>query len=110
MDRLVQDKLECVRKSGKIFVGKAGGYFPQHPDFIVYDECLIENNKVVFPTYEKKDIRIKQWEGGTHYYAYVGAFQVEWDGQKKWNTREEAQKYAGYFLYKLNHKSYEVSE
>ena len=110
MDRLLNDKLECVRKAGKIFVSKTGGYFPQHRDFIVYDECQIEDDRIIFPTYEEKDIRIKQWEGGSHYYAYVGAFQVEWEGESKWDTEELAMENAKSYLYFLNKKQYELKQ
>jgi len=40
--------------------------------------------------YSEKDISVKKWDGGTHYYARVGDWDVEIDGKRKWNTYEYA--------------------
>ena len=40
--------------------------------------------------FKESDIRIKQFQGGEHYYAYVGDMQVR-DGENfKWNSYKEA--------------------
>ncbi len=45
---------------------------------------------LVFPNFKKSDIRIRKYDYGSHYYAFVGDMQVR-DGDKlKWNTYEEA--------------------
>ena len=47
--------------------------------------------QLVFPHFRREDIRIKQFNGGRHWYAYVGDMQIRDGDQLKWNTKEAAQ-------------------
>ena len=60
----------------------------------------ITKDTLKFPetSYTEKDIKITQWKGGTHYYAKVGSTEIEHNGEKKFNTYEEANKYAKKFI------------
>ena len=58
--------------------------------------ATVYRDKLVFPNYTKKDIRISKWgDGGAHYYAKVGEIEVKEKDSKgevvmKWNSYEEA--------------------
>lgn len=73
---------------GAIYINCVGGYtFGLH-----YTQfCL--RKELVFPNFKESDIRIKQFSGGKHFYAYIGDIQVRgrWDrNEMKWNSRDEA--------------------
>ena len=86
--------LHDIQDNGQIWVNSKGGYNS------VFNEDMetqtIWRSELVFPEYKRDDIRIKQFQGGTHWYAYIGDLQVKTnDGQTlKWNTYEEAYKHA----------------
>lgn len=125
-EKVIKTKMDTLEKYGKIYVNKLGGYFPHTEDIEVIDEFETEDTRVVFPNYTEKDIRIKQWPGGTHYYAYVGDFQVKFDKDKipysikrydvvdgvvsKWNTEEDAKAAAKSFLWRLKDVQYKIKE
>ena len=93
LERLYQEvslaMLHKIQEDGRVHVNSVGGYN-------VFDESMetqtVWRTELVFPEYSKEDIRIKQFQGGTHWYAYVGDLQIKADnGQTlKWNTYEEA--------------------
>ena len=62
------------------------------------NETIIYRENYAFPNYSEKDIRVKKWDGGTHYYAYVGDFQVKDGDVLKWNTKDEAMRMAKKYL------------
>lgn len=106
---ILSAKMGAILKYGKIYISKVGGFFPHSDSITVLEETIIEDNRLVFPQYTKEDIRIKQWEGGKHYYAYVGDFQVtDIDGYKKWDSKEEAMQKAKWYLYKLKNEQYKI--
>lgn len=78
-----------IVENGETFINHVGGKtFSLDYDQFVWREHLI------FPDYKISDIRIKQFEGGSHFYAYVGDTQLR-DGDKlKWNTYNEAYNFA----------------
>lgn len=43
-----------------------------------------------WPVFSEKDIRIKKWPGGVHFYAYIGCVQVKADDVQKWDTESDA--------------------
>ena len=47
--------------------------------------------ELVFPNFKREDIRLKQFNDGRHWYAYVGDMQLRDGDCLKWNTREAAQ-------------------
>ena len=110
--KLIQDKLECVNKYGRIYVNKSGGYFPHHSaDLKVLEEYIVDNDSVIFPSYTDDDIKVVKWEGGKHYYAYVGDIWVKTkSGKEKFSTAKEAKEEAEYMVYKLNQKTFEIKE
>ena len=72
-------------QSGPIYINAYGGWHSggEYSDWLHSDQ-------LVFPDFGKEQIRIKQFDGGKHYYAYIGDLQIR-DGDKlKWDTYEEA--------------------
>ena len=56
--------------------------------------AVVKREKLVFPKFDKNDIRIEKFPYGAHYYAYVGDVQVKDGTTLKWNTYEEARRQA----------------
>ena len=46
--------------------------------------------QLVFPDFKKEDIRVRKFNGGQHWYAYIGDMQVRDGDRLKWNTQEAA--------------------
>ena len=108
-EKIFQTKKEAIDKYGKIYISKIGGFFPHSKDIEVLDE--FESNSVIFPNYSEEDIRVKQWENGTHWYAYVGDFQVITEKDvRKWDSKLEALKEAKYYLYKIRNESFKIKK
>lgn len=59
---------------------------------------------LTFPDEEKPsidDVRFIQWNGGEHWYAKIGKLDVvDVDNNQKWNTKEEAEKAAKWWIEK----------
>ena len=46
-----------------------------------------------------KDVRFIVWDSGVHYYAKIGKLDiVDKDGNRKWNTRAEAESAARWYI------------
>ena len=108
MDRIIMGKIETLHRYGKIYQNKVGGYFPHSDDIEVLEEMIVDSDSnIIFPSYTKDDIHIKQWADGTHWYAYVGDFWVhDYYGKKKFDRQKDAQEAAQWYLYKLNKKDF----
>lgn len=99
---------DTFNQYGRVAINKLGGCLPMTEDFEVVKEVEKDIEKIVFPNYSEKDIRVKQWQDGTHWYAYVGDYEVIYKGKRKWDTKEEANRIAKHFLYKLNRQGFET--
>ena len=82
-------QLDCLLKYGCLYINRKGGYhFPYKGDE-PYTQ-FVRRKELIFPDYEQKDIRVKQFPCGTHFYAYIGDLEVKDGDILKWNTYEEA--------------------
>lgn len=78
-------ELNDIRRDGQTYINPVGG-----STFDIQYTQWCRRNELVFPNYTESDIRIKQFDGGNHYYAYIGDMQLR-DGENiKWNTYEQA--------------------
>lgn len=85
-------QLDAIARYGEIYINKAGGYhFKCGTD--TYDQ-FVRRKEFVFPDYKQNEIRVKQFPGGTHFYAYVGDMQVRDGDILKWDTYEQAHRMA----------------
>ena len=93
-------RVDCIFRYGGMYVNEKGGGFPIRDGIEVIESRI--KTCLLFPEYSKKDITIKRWEGGVHYYATIGNHTViDAEGNQKWNTPEMAQRAAESFLLKL---------
>lgn len=78
-------QMKTLEQYGAIYINCVGGY-----TFGLQYNQFCRRKNMVFPNFKESDIRIKRFEGGEHYYAYIGDMQVR-DGNKlKWNSHDEA--------------------
>ena len=65
---------------------------------------ITERDTLTFPDEDKptmSDVRFIVWEGGTHTYAKIGKLDVvDAQGNQKWNTRQEAEVAARWYIEK----------
>lgn len=82
------------------------------PVFIMNPSCKIvetkESDELVYPEQTEwlmSDIRYMKWPEGTHWYAKISTYDVrDKDGNMKWNTKEEAESAAVWFVEQCNKK------
>lgn len=79
------NELETIREYGAVYINPAGG----HTHGIEYTQ-FCRRKELIFPCYTVDDIRIEQFKGGQHWYAYVGDMQVRDGDSLKWDTKPEA--------------------
>lgn len=77
--------LETIREHGAVYINPVGGQ-----TFDVEYSQFCRRKELVFPEYKREDIRVKQFNGGQHWYAYIGDTQVRNGDQMKWNTHDAA--------------------
>lgn len=78
-----------ISENGQTFVNCAGG-----KTFSLDYDQFVWRDDLVFPNYTMADIQIKRFEGGQHYYVYVGDTQLRMGDRLKWNTYNEAYDFA----------------
>ena len=78
-------EIKDIYRNGKTYINQVGGstFYLEYTQF-----C--RRNELVFPNFTEDDIKIRQFDGGRHYYAYLGDMQLR-DGENlKWNSYEQA--------------------
>lgn len=78
-------QMKTLKEYGAIFINCVGGY-----TFGLKYSQFCRRKNLVFPNFKESDIRIKKFQGGEHYYAYIGDMQVRNGDKLKWNGRNEA--------------------
>lgn len=93
-DSMTERQLAEINSGKELWFNDRGGwnYGLKNISAVVY------RDKILFPNYTEKDIRISKWGDGQHYYAKVGELEVKeiinGETVMKWNTRNEAYKKA----------------
>lgn len=91
--QVMQGKLKQLLNGRTLYLREIGSYMIDSKDFIITNRMVSET--LVYPGYTKDDIKIKKWQGGSHYYAKIGKMDVvDKDGNQKWNTHERAMEIA----------------
>lgn len=90
-ERMMSTQLNYILSGETLWFNANGGYNCGLPNV----EAVTYRDKLLFPNYTEKDIRISRWgNGGQHYYAKVGEIEVKEvvDGETimKWDTYDEA--------------------
>lgn len=85
---IYKNQLNAILEYGEIYINDKGGYFFKTKD-TKYDKW-IRKQELIFPDFNKNEIKIKKFPGGNHFYAYIGNVEVRNGDTTKWNTYEEA--------------------
>ena len=83
---ILGDQMSVLLKGYNVYINQRGGWFFGAKDYSDW----YDSENLVFPDFTKEQIKIEQWGGGKHYYAYIGKMQVKDGDTVKWNTYEEA--------------------
>ena len=78
-------ELRDIHEYGATYINRVGG-----STFGLEYTQFYRSKKLVFPDFRREDIRVKQYTGGNHWYAYVGDMQVRDGDTLKWDSYEEA--------------------
>lgn len=99
--KIFSAQMNCIMKNQSIYINPKGGW---HPDFEkdIPSTEYCRRQQLIFPTFKESDIRIKQFPGGTHWYAYIDDIQLTNHQQVKWDNYQDAYEYA--------HMIYETSQ
>ena len=91
----IGEQIKWMRKGYYIFVNPYGGWNAYKPDDY---EQFYDSEILKWPSFTKDDIKIEQFEGGDHYYVYLGNLQLR-DGDKlKFNSKSEARAFAERYI------------
>lgn len=94
---VLSDQLKDILDGKKLVINKNGGYFSIKKD----QEFKVKEIKGKL--YTEKDIKVKKWFGGNHYYAKIDNVDVvDNDGNVKWNSEQYAFEKAIEFMNELN--------
>lgn len=78
-------QMRALEKYGVIYINRAGGY-----TFDLDYRQFCRRKEPVFPDFKESDIRIRRFDGGKHFYAYIGDMQVRNGNTLKWDSFHEA--------------------
>lgn len=85
---VVEQQLDEIHKSGAIYINAVSGYHGYYPTDKEY--AFVRRKELIFPDFKKDEIRVKQFPGGEHYYAYIGDMQVRDGDTLKWDSYQDA--------------------
>lgn len=86
--------MKVLNEKGVIYVNKNNGFCTRK----LIDSHFVYRETLEWPKYNSKDIRIKKFDDGQHYYAYIGDTQVRNGDTLKWSSYEEAYKMAEKYI------------
>ena len=101
----IKGRLKDIDKGEAVYLEdgvRQFGYTSKNPYFEIVETYY--SDKLEYPDFKKPtldDVRFIQWNGGKHWYAKVNKEDVtdEFGGQK-WNTKDEAEKAAKWYIAK----------
>ena len=82
-------ELRALREYGSLYINPVGG----HTSELEYTQ-FCRRKELLFPDFTEKDIHIRKFPGGVHWYAYIGDIQLRHNEKEKWNTYEAAKEFA----------------
>ena len=88
-----------ILEGSTLYVNANGGYSMTMGEAV--NRC--ESETLMWPVFSEKDIRIKKWPGGDHYYAYIGPIQVKESDTLKWDSESDARMAAIRYVKKKQH-------
>lgn len=98
---LMHGMMRVLEENGTVYVNPFGGYRASCPNVFTdgkpYEIYCKEGPD--FPVFDKSNVEIKQWEGGRHYYAYIGDMPIYFEGKYRFDTEDEAKRAADHAIY-----------
>ena len=102
-----QTYLKNFQRAGFVNINRVGGCNSSD-----WNACAVtERKELIFPSYTKKDVKIKTWEMGEkqvgvyrnnykyHWYAYIGDVRITDGDKEKWDSEEEARAFVDKMFY-----------
>ena len=91
--KIFEKQMNAILDGHTLWFNENGGYNYGFKDS--EKTATVYRDRLLFPNYTKKDIRVSKWgDGGCHYYAKVGEIEVKetinGEVRMKWNTYDEA--------------------
>lgn len=103
--KILNSMIDTLEKAKALYFNENGGYWPLYKDENLEDTRYILDirilDDIVFPLKDSKELlnyRLIRWPLGKHWYVKIGDLDVEVNGFRKWNTKEEAEKAGKYYL------------
>ena len=101
----IKGRLKDIDKGEAVYLEdgvRQFGYTSKNPYFEIVETYY--SDKLEYPDFKKPtldDVRFIQWNGGKHWYAKVNKEDVTDEfGRQKWNTKDEAEKAAKWYIAK----------
>lgn len=92
---MLQNKIKSLLNNKVLLLTSECTYMELIDEMEIVESVYMD--EMIFPQYNKSDIRVLQWAGGNHYYAKIGRMDVVYNNQQKWDTYDEAKYYADLF-------------
>ena len=100
-NKTLNDRKESFKKGRFVYLTNGLPYCVLPKEEKYEDEIYSDVLKYPSSKYSIKDVRYIVWPSGKHYYAKIDNIDiVDMLGNQKWDTREEAQKAAEWFISK----------
>ena len=87
---IAMQQLETIEETGCIYVNRVGGYHGGYEGELTYG--FVRRKQLVFPDFTKDNIRVRRYQDGQHFYAFIDDTQVRDGDTLKWDTYDEAYK------------------
>jgi hypothetical protein len=79
---------KAICECGRIYLNRAGSYSVSSE---TEEERWVRREEFVWPDFAPKDIRVKQYAGGRHWYSFIGDMPLYNNSARiSFDTREEA--------------------
>lgn len=95
--KIIENQMNWILKEGVIYINCVGGYCFKDDKHSVITQYLYRD-KLLFPNFQKSDIRITKFPMGNHWYAHIGDLEIKNGDQIKWNSYQEAYEFASKFV------------
>lgn len=106
MEKIKTQALKNIySEEGQVYIGRNGGVRPSV--VLPSDEEIFEtyvSDKFIFPVMSDRQVDVKKWCGGSHFYLMVDGGSVEFKGKAKYNTIEAAEEAKKQYLKKYRFK------
>lgn len=96
---VLNNKMQSIHKFGSILLSERGTYMLLSDNYTILDKIILDS--MIYPMGDYS-IRVIKWDGGKHFYAKVGKFDVvDKQGNQKWDSRFRANEKAEIFKAEL---------